>query len=110
MVNTYKEIRDENGSLIKGRTHLFITSCNDEGDITGSQSGTNIVPEGSGMLFVVDDWLIPQIDKLLFIDGSLQVKEGENIDEPVKSDIDLQEEELLRQLEALRAQKEEGAE
>lgn len=103
MVNTYKEIRDENGNLIKGRTHIFITSCNDEGGITGSQSGTYIVPEGSGTLFVVDDWLIPQIDKLLFVGGELGVKDGMHIDEPVKSEKELMIEELQRQMAELQA-------
>ena len=103
MVNTYKEIRDENGNLIKGRTHLFITSCNDEGGITGSQSGTIIVPEGSGALFVVDDWLIPQIDKLLFVGGELIVKDGVQIDEPVKTEKELMIEELQRQMAELQA-------
>ncbi len=110
MVSIYENIRTKNGTFINGRTHLFINKVRDDGEILESVSGQSIIPEGSGTLFVVDDWLIPQIDKLLFIDGSLKVKDGEQIDEPVKSDIDLQEEELIRQLEALRAQKEEGAE
>lgn len=104
-METYKEIRDENGQVIEGRTHLFVTECDTDGSIINSQSGASIVPEGSGTLFVVDDWLIPQIDKLQFVDGNLVVKDGETIETPVKSEIDLQEEELLRQLAELRAQR-----
>src|SRR5699024_8268456 len=99
LMETYKEIRDENGQAIKGRTHLFVTECDTDGSIINSQSGVNIVPEVAGTLFVVDDWLIPQIDKLMFVDGTLVIKEVEMIEEQVKSDADLQEEELLRQLD-----------
>ena len=105
MINIYENIRTKNGAFINGRTHFFIKKARDDGEILESVSGQTIVPEGPGTLFVVDEWLIPQIDKLLFIDGILQVKEGEKIDEPVKSEIDLQEEELLRQLAELRAQR-----
>src|SRR5699024_9920383 len=110
MINVYENIRDESHNIIDGRTILFIEDVDAEGNIINFLHGTSVVPYTSGSLFIVDDWIIPQIDKLLFIDGTLQVKDGEQIDEPVKSEIDLQEEELLCQLEALRAQKEEGAE
>ena len=109
MINIYENIRDESRNIVSGRTKLFIEDTDSDGSIINYLHGTSVVPDTSGTLFVVDDWLIPQIDKLLFIDGSLQVKEGEQLDEPVKSEIDLQEEELLRQLKALRAQRNEPA-
>src|SRR5699024_11240885 len=94
-----------NVKIINGLYHCLIKISHEYREKFYSVSGQTIVPEGPGTLFVVDECLIPQIDKLLFIDGILQVKEGENIDEPVKSEIDLQEEELLRQLAELRAQR-----
>ena len=108
MVNVYDGMRDNDGIAI-GRTKLFISKADDDGNILSCQSGTLFTPEESGALFIVDDWLIPQIDKLLFVDGTLVVKDGETLDVPVKSDIELQEEELLRQLAELRAQKSEPA-
>ena len=110
MLNLYQNLRDDYGELVKKRTKLFIKKVDEDGNILSFQDGTILTPEGPGTLFVVDDWLIPQIDKLLFIDGELVVKEGEKIETPVKSDIDLQEEELIRQLAELRAQKSEPAE
>src|SRR5699024_9004754 len=109
MLNLYQNLRDDYGELVKNRTKLFIKTVDEDGNILSFQDGTILTPEGPGTLFIVDNWLIPQIDKIKFVDGSIQVKDGEQIDEPVKSDIDLQEEELVRQLEALRAQRNEPA-
>src|SRR5699024_4785051 len=110
MLNLYQNIRDDYGELVKNRTKLFIKKVDEDGNILSFQDGTILTPEGPGTLFVVDDWIIPQLDKLLFIDGELIVKESETIEEPVKSDAELQEEELLRQLAELRAQRNEPAE
>ena len=59
-------------------------------------------------MFIVDDWLIDQLDKVVFKDGTLQVKDGEQLVEPVKSEKELQREELLRQLALLDADTEES--
>ena len=107
MVNIYEELRDDNGNLIKGRTRLFIKSVDDADVVELYQSGTSFVPEDNGTMFIVDDWLIDQLDKVVFKDGTLQVKEGEQLDEPVKSEKELQREELLRQLALLDADTEE---
>lgn len=110
MVNIYENIRGDSGDLVRGRTKLFIKNTETDGSIGEFLSGGACVPEGNGTMFIVDEWLIPQIDKLLFINGELKVKDGETIEEPKKSGIELQEEELLRQLAELRAQKSEPAE
>ena len=93
--------------MIPGRTKLFIVDSDNEGEIVRSYDGTSIIPENNGTLFIVDDWLIPQLDKVVFKDGTLKVKEGEQLDEPVKSEKELQREELLRQLALLDADTEE---
>lgn len=107
MINVYDNLRDDDGGAIIGRTKLFISKTDDEGTILSSQSGTLLTPEGTGSLFIVDDWLIDQLDKVIFKDGTLQVKEGERLDEPVKSEKEKQREELLRQLALLDADTEE---
>ena len=89
--------------MIPGRTKLFIVDSDNEGEIVRSYDGTSIIPENNGTLFIVDDWLIDQLDKVVFKDGTLQVKEGEQLDEPVKSEKEKQREELLRQLALLDA-------
>ena len=109
MVNMYESIRDSSGDNIDGLTKFFIKTVNEDDSISEFLSGTSIVPNDPGTLLIVDEWIVEQVDKLLFIDGELVVKEGETLDEPVKSDIELQEEELLRQLAELRAQKSEPA-
>ena len=103
MVNIYNSLRDDYGDLIDGRTKLFIKSTKDDGTINDYIRGLAFTPEDNGTMFIVDDWLIPQLDKVIFKDGTLQVKEGEQLDEPVKSEKELQREELLRQLALLDA-------
>ena len=107
MVKIYDNIKDENGIENSNRTKLFITKTFDDGTISEFLSGNSAVPMTNGIIFIVDDWLIDQIDKVIFKDGTLQVKEGEQLDEPVKSEKEKQREELLRQLALLDADTEE---
>ena len=108
MVNIYDSLRNENGDLINGRTKLFIINIQDDGTVGEYISGIACVPEGNGTMFIVDDYVVEQIDKLMFIGGELKVKDGETIEEPIKSEVEIQEEELLRQLAELRAKKDRG--
>ena len=105
MINVYDNLRDDDGGAIIGRTKLFISITDDNGTILRSQSGTLLTPEGTGAMFIVDDWLIPQLDKVIFKDGTLKVKEGEELVEPVKTVLEREEEELLKRLADLRAKK-----
>ena len=107
MINIYDELRSQNGDLISRRTKLFIKSTNEDDNLDEYMSGVACVPEMNGTMFIVDDWLIDQLDKVVFQDGALQVKEGEKLDEPVKSEKEKQREELLRQLALLDADTEE---
>ena len=107
MINVYKNLRTDSGGIIPGITKLFVQDVDTKGNIIGYKSGTLLTPEGSGTMFIVDEWLIDQLDKVIFKDGTLQVKEGEQLDEPVKSEKELQREELLRQLALLDADTEE---
>src|SRR5699024_11109506 len=103
MLEIYDSIISEGGNNIVGRTKLFIERQED-GDIIGFKSGTSIAPQSTGTLFIVDDWLIPQLDKVQFIDGVLSVKDGEELIPPVKSEKELQREALLKQLAELESQ------
>ena len=107
MVKIYQDFRDENGVRINGRTKLFIKETLEDGSIDRYNSGIAFVTEENGTQFIVDDWLIDQLDKVVFKDGTLKVKEGEELVEPVKSEKELQREELLRQLALLDADTEE---
>ena len=86
MIEIYESIRDENSGIVPGRTKLFIVNTNEFGEIILSEHGTKLTPEGTGTMFIVDDWLIPQLDKVQFIDGVLSVKEGEELIPPVRSE------------------------
>lgn len=110
MLNLYQNLRDDYGEVVKNRTKLFIKKVDEDGNILSFQDGTILIPEGPGTLFIVDDWLIDQLDKVIFKDGTLQVKEGEQLDEPVKSEKEKQREELLRQLALLDADTEDATE
>ena len=108
MVKIYDNIKDENGIDDPKRVRLFITKVEDDGTINEFLSGNSAVPMTNGTLFIVDGWLIDQIDKVIFKDGTLRVKDGEQLDEPVKSEKEKQREELLRQLALLDADTEES--
>lgn len=103
MVNIYDELRSGNGDLISGRNKLFVKSTNEDGSLREYMSGVSCVPEENGTMFIVDDWIIPQIDKIKFKDGTLSVKDGEELIPPVKSEKQLKIEELQRQMEELQA-------
>lgn len=107
MVKIYDNIKDENGIESPKRIKLFITKTSEDGTINEFLSGNSAVPMTNGTLFIVDDWLIDQLDKVVFKNGTLQVKDGEQLDEPVKSEKEKQREELLRQLALLDADTEE---
>ena len=108
MVNIYESLYEDDGLMVSGRTKLFIKQVEDDGTIGNHDYGTVFTPNSSGTLFIVDDWLIPQLDKVIFKDGTLQVKDGEQLVEPVKSEKEKQREELLRQLALLDADTEES--
>ena len=110
MINLYDDVRLSDGSIASGRTKLFIKETLDDGTISNCQTGSLLLPDGVGTIFIVDDWLIGQLDKMQFKDGVLSVKEGEQLDEPVKSEKEKQREELLRQLALLDADTAESTE
>ena len=105
MINIYNSLRDENDTLLPNRTILFIRKdeIEENGEFELYSYGLGVSLDGSGYSFIVDDWLIDQLDKVVFKDGSLQVIDGEQLDEPVKSEKEKQREELLRQLALLDA-------
>lgn len=103
MVNIYDEFRYENGFHIPGRTKLFIRETSEDGTILKPISGIAFVVEENGTQFIVDDWLIPQIDKVKFVDGVLSVKDGEELIPPVKTDKQKEMEELQRRMAELQA-------
>lgn len=104
MVNVYEDLRDRSGNFIIGRTKLFLKNSNLDGGIEEYLSGVACVPEGNGVMFIVDEWLIGQLDKIQFIDGVLSVKDGEELIPPVKTERELQREALLKQLAELDSQ------
>ena len=104
MVKIYDSIKDEYGNVIDVVTKLFIVSTKPDNTVGKFISGIACVPEGNGTMFIVDEWLIPQIDKVQFKDGALSVKDGEELIPPVKSEKELQREALLKQLAELDSQ------
>ena len=107
MINIYNSLRDENDTLLPNRTILFIRKdeINEDGEFELYSYGLGVSLDGSGYSFIVDDWLIDQLDKVVFKEGILKVKEGEELVEPVKSELEREEEELLKRLAELRAKK-----
>ena len=104
MIKVYNDIKDDKQNVIPGLTKLFIEDADDAGTILNYLHGPLIVPERSGTLLIVDEWIIEQLDKVQFIDGVLSVKDGEEIIPPVKTERELQREALLKQLAELDSQ------
>ena len=100
MVNIYESLY-ENDRLVNGRTKLFIKTTDYDGTIKDHEYGVAFTPNSTGTMFIVDDWIIPQIDKLKFEDGELKVKDGEDIEEPQKTEKELEREQLLKRLAEL---------
>lgn len=103
MVNIYEEFRADTGFRISGRTKLFIINTLEDGSIEKYKSGVSFTAEGNGTQFIVDDWLIPQLGKVKFLDGILSVKDGEELIPPVKTDKQKEMEELQRRMAELQA-------
>ena len=104
MINIYSTNKDNEGNIISDRTILFIMEFDDEGNIQTFQSGNFFTPDTNGILLVVDSFIIEQIDKLIYKDGTLSVKQGMEVIEPKKSQKELQREALLKQLAELDSQ------
>lgn len=107
MVKVYDKLRDEYDNNIAGRCTLFITKSDDNGNINECLSGIAGVPMTNGTMFIVNDWLIDQLDKVQFKDGTISVKEGMELNPPVKTEKELQIEAIERQLAALKAEPDE---
>lgn len=107
MINLYDSMLNEWGSQVNGRTKLFIIGTESDGSLGNYLHGTACVPESTGTMFIVDEWLIDQLNKIQFKDGTLSVKEGEELVPPVKSEKELKREELLRQIAELDAAEDE---
>lgn len=101
MINLYDNVRDADGTRTRGRTMLFVDSHDVDGNITGYSYGHSIIPENSGNLFIIDDWVVSQIEKLSCADGRLNVKEGEELVAPVKTATGIERERLLAELAKL---------
>ena len=104
MLELYDDVRLSDGSIASGRTKLFIKETLDDGTISNCQTGSLLLPDGAGTIFIVDNWLIDQLDKVQFKDGVLSVKDGEELIPPVKTEKELQREALLKQLAELDSQ------
>jgi len=104
MLELYDDVRLSDGSIASGRTKLFIKETLDDGTISNCQTGSLLLPDGAGTIFIVDEWLIKQLDKVQFKDGVLSVKDGEELIPPVKTEKELQREALLKQLAELDSQ------
>lgn len=104
MINIYSTNKDNEGNIISERTILFIREFDDDGNIINFQSGNFFTPDTNGVLLVIDSFIVEQIDKLIYKDGVLSVKQGLEIIEPKKSQKELQREALLKQLAELDSQ------
>lgn len=103
----YSNIYDENGNERTNCTVIFIT-LNSEEEITSITNGGKVTGVSStGLTFVVEHLVAEQIDKFEVIGRNLVLKDGEELIPPVKTERELQREELLRQIAELDAAEDE---
>lgn len=101
MIDVYDKLHDVEGKRLEGRTKLFIKEIDTEGNILEFGAGIGFVPTETGTLFIVDDYVVDQVDKLQFKSGQLIVKEGMTLEIPQKSALEIEKEELLKRLAEL---------
>jgi len=84
-----------------GRVKVFF-STNEENDNLTIHLGDGVIVNEIGFQFYIDDYVAEQIDKCeLYMDGfkpRLRVKEGETVEVPIKTEKQIREEELRREL------------
>lgn len=105
MVNVYEDFLGDDGNVIPNRTKLFVPAkeVSEDGSFISFQSGILVTPDTSGYFFIVDSWVLHQIEKLKIVGGRLSVKDGEQLQEPIKSPEELRMEELEKELQMLKA-------
>lgn len=104
-INIYSEYRDEDGNLIDGRTKLFVSADNvdENGNFQNFQSGLLASPITSGFFYIIDSWILHQIHKLKIVGGMLTVKDGETLQERIKTPEEVRMEELEKEIQMLKA-------
>ena len=100
----YKSLFDDEGNEVTKRQIIFITASGD-GEIESMTTGKPLAVNKSGHVYVVDDVVVENIDKFQIKNGTLELINGEKIEKPVKSELEREEEELLKRLAELRAKK-----
>ena len=99
----YDSLFDDYGDEVIGRKIIFLTA-EDDGNISSMTCGFPLIVNRTGFVYVVDEVVVNNIYKFEVINGNLRLREGETLDEPVKSEKELQREALLKQLAELDSQ------
>ncbi|AQL56410.1 hypothetical protein [Abyssicoccus albus] len=103
MINIFDRLHDVEGKRIEGRTKLFVKETDTEGNILEFGAGIGLVPTETGTLFIIDDYVVDQVDKLKMVDGQLIIKDGMSIDVPEKTEEQLEIEALEKRLAELKS-------
>lgn len=99
----YDKLYDDDGQLFSNRKVAFLTIEND-GSIKTVTTGQPLTVNRTGFVYIVDEIVIENIDKFEVIKGNLKLRDGEALEEPFKSEKELQREALLKQLAELDSQ------
>ena len=99
----YNSLFDSDGNEVTSRKLIFITT-EDDGTITSTTSSQSLAVNRTGFVYVVDENVLNNIDKFEVINGNLQLRKGEVLEEVAKSEKELQREALLKQLAELDSQ------
>lgn len=113
-INTYNDLRDEEGNLIPKRKALTIKNVDikENGEFDSYTCSNSGYAESPSLILIIDDNTAEQLEKLklTFDDGhyKLALKDGEEFTYPVETEQEKQIRELKEQLAALQAAQEQG--
>lgn len=99
----------DNLNEMPNRRIAFITTDDTGLILSSTVSKGAVATDRTGSTLIVDDYVAEQITKFRFINGELVLNDGEELEIPVKSEKQLQIEEMERQLAALKAELDEPA-
>lgn len=97
----HEDLYDEHGNE-RSEISTIHVKVDEEGNIISVSSGGKIIGvSSSGLTFVVDNKVLEQINKFKINGRNLELIDGMELDEPVKSDAEIEREKLLKQIAEL---------
>lgn len=100
-MNVYESVNGHSDRRV-----VFVNAADDGQIVHSVVSNNSVVADRPGHTFIVDDYVAEQITKFKLINGQLELIDGEALDVPEKSELQLEEEQLMQRLAEIQQAKE----